>query len=479
MCVAGRHSEGRVWGGRVWSSSAFKTPSSDKGGRMGENDWIIGVSFSFASSVLSCLGLIFQKYAHNQNQALPDDKKYPVILGIVCSPCWWASFIMMGLFPFPFDFFAYSFAAQSLVAPFAGLTLIMNQFFAPIILKEKLYRIDILASIVVFVGTTMTTVTGNHDDESYTLDDLLGYFKRTEFVIGALLLTSIMILMLLSLKVTDPLKQGKGANEKKNTAKGNPEAKHAASSETNLADVHLSLGGETPSTETGAQTSFVLAQGGVQAATSPRPSDVRSIEPVSSLANPPKHASMKRKRHSGKAVSFLRNANFSARPFYYGFVSGGFGALQNIFFKSAGVLMKTSVFDGGESAWTTWYPYVFLITVAVLAILQLSFLNKGMSRYDAVLVFPLYNASYIFLSVSMGALYFGEFATFSTTQAILFPVGVVITLLGIIMFIFKPRDSMSEQGKSQENADGDEAQEAEANDSNGLPESGGSAVALV
>jgi len=94
---------------------------------MGENDWIIGVALSFGSSFFSCLGLIFQKLAHNQNEELPEGRKWPVIIGIVCSPCWWASFIMMGKFvsllvfrginrciiigliPFPFDFFAFSF----------------------------------------------------------------------------------------------------------------------------------------------------------------------------------------------------------------------------------------------------------------------------------------------------------------------------------------------------------------------------------
>ena len=43
------------------------------------------------SSVLSCLGLILQKVAHNQNQVATAEKKYKVVAGIICSPCWCVS----------------------------------------------------------------------------------------------------------------------------------------------------------------------------------------------------------------------------------------------------------------------------------------------------------------------------------------------------------------------------------------------------
>mmetsp|Transcript_29014 Transcript_29014/g.46792 ORF Transcript_29014/g.46792 Transcript_29014/m.46792 type:complete len:436 (-) Transcript_29014:174-1481(-) len=382
---------------------------------MGSNDWVIGVSFSFASSFLSCLGLIFQKYAHNQNQALPDDKKYPVVIGIVCSPCWWASFIMMGLFPFPFDFFAYSFAAQSIVAPIAGVTLVLNQILAPLILKEKLYRIDIYASIVVFIGCTLTTITGDHESVTLTLDDLLSFFKRTEFIVGLVIILTIMIAMLFSLTRTDPTKNTKTEKKEPTTPGNDVTDQEQAQDESELVT-------------TDKTTSL----------------DVTDADIVVAIDDNKSEGSTKTLSWKEKASKL----NFALRPFYYGFIAGGFGGLQNIFFKMIGTLMKTSVFDGGPSAWGTWYPYVFGILTIILAVLQLSFLNKGMSRYNAVLVLPLYNACYIFLSVTLGALYYGEFADFVTRQWILFPVGVFITLCGIIMFVFKPREH-DEQGKEQ------------------------------
>lgn len=420
---------------------------------MGEYDWVIGVSFSIASSILSCLGLIFQKYAHNQNQQLPDDQKYPVMLGIVCSPCWWASFIMMGLFPFPFDFFAYSFAAQSLVVPFAGLTLIMNQFFAPFILKEKVYRIDIYASVVVFIGCTMTTVTGNHDSESYVLQDLLHAFKSSAFISGGLALCVIMIVMTASLMMTDPLKQ-----PQQKTTTTNLEIYPGHRTAPSLSYEHEELDTDSQydsdsqydTDDAGGQSSVVHDQDLEDSNVPPRKLWKLTVNTGTHVAvtdpePPEKRCSLKR------CAKGLEYANFAMRPFYYGFVAGGLGALQNIFFKSVGVLMKSSVFDDseeGKSAWSTWYPYVFIVVTLVLAISQLSMLNKGMSRYDAILVFPLYNAMYILSSVTMGALYYGEFDDFSAPEISLFVVGILITISGIILFVFKPRENNDEAGKS-------------------------------
>ncbi|CAK9054468.1 Probable magnesium transporter NIPA8 [Durusdinium trenchii] len=455
---------------------------------MSDNEWIIGVAFSFASSVLSCLGLIFQKYAHNQNQALPDDEKWPVVAGIVCSPCWWASFIMMGLFPFPFDFFAYSFAAQSLVAPFAGLTLIMNQFFAPLILKEKIHRIDLYAAVIVFAGCTLTTVSGNHDSETYVLDDLLEFFRRTEFVAGALTLSSLMLLMICSLYLTDPLRKEDGEGEVAgeqgvpNVDKGkaasdsvdDSASDSASASETDSGARASAASSDSPSVSMAgilpaARTDDVHVDLGAgsdsntdfhhSAAELTKPSIVALME----NDNHKQHVSVSLdKSSSNQAGQFVQAEskcekakegflffNFRARPWYYGFIAGGFGGFQNVFFKSIGVLMKSSVFDDVETnAWDTFYPYVFIVTTLVLAILQLSFLNKGMARYDAILVFPLYNASYIFLSVVIGALYYGEFNDFSSTQWTLFPIGVITTMAGILLFILKPRENQSEAGKT-------------------------------
>jgi len=388
-----------------------------------QNDWVIGVVLSVLSSLMSCLGLIFQKKAHMQNEALPEGKKWPIVAGIVCSPCWWASFALMGLIPFPFDFFAYSFAAQSLIAPFAAVTLIMNQFFAPLILKEHLYQSDIYASVIVFTGTIITTLSGNHEEKSYDLDAILPLFKSTPFVVCSVILFVMVLAMIYSVNVTeDPAPEG------------SPKGVHPNGSTHPSAGVHAAKQGTNQNDATTNQEASNADDVAI---------DLSQQERETSETIKKKAADDTPMSRVQKCFTFLKQLNVAARPLYYGFIAGAFGGMQNVFFKGVGVLMKSSVFDGGKSAWGTPYPYVFLLVVIVLALCQLSFLNKGMARFDAVLVFPLYNACYIFLSVSLGALFYGEFDSFDATQWTLFPLGVCITLVGILILIRKPRDHVS------------------------------------
>lgn len=70
------------------------------------------------------------------------------------------------------DMAAYSFAAQSLIAPFGGLDVIWNAALAPYLLKEKLTGSRICACALIFVGTLLTGAFGPHVDKEYTAAEL-------------------------------------------------------------------------------------------------------------------------------------------------------------------------------------------------------------------------------------------------------------------------------------------------------------------
>jgi len=74
------------------------------------------------------------------------------------------------------DMAAYSFAAQSLIAPFGGLDVVWNAVLAPYILKETLTRSRLYSCVLIFTGTLSSGVFGSHSDVQYTvelLEDLL------------------------------------------------------------------------------------------------------------------------------------------------------------------------------------------------------------------------------------------------------------------------------------------------------------------
>ncbi len=355
----------------------------------GENDWIIGVGFSILSTVLSCLGMILSKIAHNQQARLPDDKKYPEIAGIVCSPCWWGSFLVMGLIPFPADFIAFSYAAQSIVVPFAGLTIMLNQLLAPCILDEKLTKKDMIASVFIFSGCVVSTAFGTHDPDNKSICDLLNLFTEPGFFVA---------LAFLILAVSAAIWN---INSYASTIKV---AKNAEALKAGDAKV-------------------VSEEEGV--------AKTEHIRPASCKAD---IAAEAERKESNRGSQQQKGRLEKLRPFSYGLVAGASGGIQNVCFKTAGMLMRKGFEnrEGVRSVWKGPYPYFFLVIVIFLAIQQITWLNKGLAQYDAVLALPLYNACYMILSTTYGGIYYKEFTNFSVTQSILFPFGILLTVAGIL-----------------------------------------------
>jgi len=70
------------------------------------------------------------------------------------------------------DMAAYSFAPQSLIAPFTGLDVVWNAALAPYVLKETLTTTRVLACTLIFCGTLLSGVFGSHDEGTYTIETL-------------------------------------------------------------------------------------------------------------------------------------------------------------------------------------------------------------------------------------------------------------------------------------------------------------------
>ena len=316
--------------------------------------WWIGVLMGLFSSAATCFGLILQKCAHVKNLERPPEKRAYEINGIPLTWWWFGSFCLMVLVPLPFDFVAFSFASQSLLVPLAGVTLVMNQIFAPCLLGEKLYRIDIYATVIILVGCTMTTATGNHEETTFTACDFLDMYLSARFLCAELV-------------VLWPLMVFCVINVKRPSWCGLPFAK--------------------PEWD----------------------------------------------EFFGK-LKWLH-------PVFYAFVAAGFGCQQNVVFKVTGELTKDSVQGSGggdeKGPWSYVFPYIHVVLIVFFASAQIMWINKGIHLFDAVLSLPLYNSFYIVLSGTWGFIYFDEMAKFDTFQWVMFPLGIAITIGGILLMTSK------------------------------------------
>lgn len=149
------------------------------------NMWIYGVISSIGASCATAGGLIIQKMAQMKFQALSEDERPYSVAGCIFAPLWIIGFLLICLVPLPFNLMAVTFAAASLVAPLASVTLVLNQILAPFALGETLSRADIVGTIVIVAGVVLATIFGSHCESSYTPDDLLMLYTRLPFLIAA------------------------------------------------------------------------------------------------------------------------------------------------------------------------------------------------------------------------------------------------------------------------------------------------------
>jgi len=82
----------------------------------------------------------------------------------------------------------------------------------------------------------------------------------------------------------------------------------------------------------------------------------------------------------------------------------------------------------------------WLIPLAVVAFLffQIRFLNESLRIYSALSIVPFYETMNSICGILNGAVYYRDFDQFSTTQAIFFPLGMLINGAALVMLMQRP-----------------------------------------
>jgi len=143
--------------------------------------WAVGVILAAFASVVSNLGLNFQKLTHIQNAG----KGEKAHANYYKSKLWMLGLAMIILGSLA-DFAALAFGAQSIIAPLGSLTLVSNVFFAPCLLGETLTARDIFATITIIFGATIAVIFASHKDTIYGLEQLFGFYEQPRFGLYAI-----------------------------------------------------------------------------------------------------------------------------------------------------------------------------------------------------------------------------------------------------------------------------------------------------
>jgi uncharacterized membrane protein len=135
--------------------------------------WYVGILLDCVATLAGTGGKQLLRYAVVKNNAW----YYP--LGLLCT----------AVIDPAFDVSAYSFAAQSIIAPMGGMVVVWNIAIAPYTLGEALTRSRVAGAVLIIVGTLIVGLAGNHEDTKRSVDEYLALFARGEAVLYYVLLT--------------------------------------------------------------------------------------------------------------------------------------------------------------------------------------------------------------------------------------------------------------------------------------------------
>mmetsp|Transcript_62701 Transcript_62701/g.161355 ORF Transcript_62701/g.161355 Transcript_62701/m.161355 type:complete len:421 (+) Transcript_62701:78-1340(+) len=127
---------------------------------MSNNLWYIGVLLEIVSTMSGTIGKQLIRLSELRKRKSPHLANMAFYSGIV---------VNTAVGPI-IDMAAYSFAAQSLIAPFGGLDVVWNALLAPFILNEKMTFRRGLGCALIVAGTSMAGAFGNHTDSEYTIE---------------------------------------------------------------------------------------------------------------------------------------------------------------------------------------------------------------------------------------------------------------------------------------------------------------------
>ncbi|KAK4738297.1 hypothetical protein R3W88_001994 [Solanum pinnatisectum] len=131
-------------------------------------------------------------------------------------------------------------------------------------------------------------------------------------------------------------------------------------------------------------------------------------------------------------------------PFSYAVVSGAIGSCSVLFAKSLSNILRLSLLSsvdgsgGGYSTLRSGFTYSMLLMFISTGGFWMARLNEGLSRFDAILIVPMFQIAWTFFSICTGFVYFEEYKVFDALRTTMFVLGMISVFVGI--YLLAPED---------------------------------------
>ena len=342
-----------------------------------EHCWLIGVAVTFIGQIINNFGTNVVKYSHTltNNQSVYDsrEKKRSWIIFFAG----WMLFVL-GI---SLDFISFAYTAQSILAAVASIQFISNLIFAKLMLKEKITKQAVFGSISILIGTIMIGIVGDHKSPLLTSHQLIEFLKNIPFVVWISALFGLGILLETSYHCIFSF------YTKKVTSIYNNHVRDGGyeSDSINLDDPRISL-------------SYALSQD-----------------------------------YNTEETRFERFCKIYL-PFIFCFTSSIVGVQTPILGKSMSLMLRDTIL--GNNQFNKPYPYILGVFFIFFGSIWVYRYNTALKKYNILYAMPVITACYITLNIVGGGIYFEEFVNFDVVRWILFSLGGVFIVVGIILISF-------------------------------------------
>ena len=317
------------------------------------------------------------------------------------------------------DAVSFAFAAQSVVAPLAGLALVSNLCFARWFLGEYVGKTDVIGSCMIVLGVAGIVAFGSHNSPTYTLVELVERYTQPGMVALLVLAAIAVVAMKLVIRRAEGILVESVQAEilpANSDAGGISQARNDSG---HHAEGHVELSVIAP----------------VSARAPPPPADSNASSTVSPPTAPKKPHSSPIAAAMAAMSDGWAPAEYEpfcrAHPLSYALVAGVFGSGNTLLAKSFMELLRTTV-DGDNQL---VYPVTWVIALALAGTIvgQQDSLARGLQLFPSSVIVPVFQTMFIVGSIACGAVYFSEFESFSLLQWFMFPLGVLLCIAGVMV----------------------------------------------
>ncbi|GMH45330.1 hypothetical protein BSKO_13287 [Bryopsis sp. KO-2023] len=141
--------------------------------------WYIGAAINLVGSIMINLGTNVMKLGHNKRAEW--EARIGKKLAIRKFREW-----QIGVFLFIVgnvaNFISFGYAAQSLLAALGSVQFISNVLFASLVLKEKVTKGVVLATLCIVTGCVTLVSFGSHESKQFTVEELMNLYRRPVYI---------------------------------------------------------------------------------------------------------------------------------------------------------------------------------------------------------------------------------------------------------------------------------------------------------